>query len=656
MEVLDLKIREAESEMEWMPLSKNDFLPRRTKIGRIQKIIDEFSALCAYGLYKLTEKLSGLKVPKEDCVPHFIGKTLVRAGVKRIYAVCGGHVTPILLGCEKKGIEVIGGRDERTMGYAAASEAIFTGVPGTLVVTAGPGLAYAFGAVKDAYVRKLPVVVISGSTATALEGRGALQDSDQLGDMKRCVKYYIRINRLKDIPQKLSELYGKAIEDVPGPVYAELPLDVSYPPEIVNDWYMKFLRSSGVFMKLVARLKILWLLGIPENIDENFEKVGVSRASNNPSRKAIVKAARCIGRATKPVLVLGGEIIWSPQKDKLDSIVRSLGIPAFTIDLARGILQKDNSRLFSRAMWYALRKADCIILAGAPPDFRLGYGQWMGGFNRKAKIVRLDLDPGYLAQNAFPVIAIKADPVNSLLNIARQLQKNSEDYRIPAAWEAWAEELKAEEEAKNKGKGGLLQREEVKYVETQVHPLRLARELEKVLAATERKKIIIMDGGNFMVTMAQEIRSYDICVDVGPFGSLGVGLGFAIAAKKSNPHADVWVLFGDGAFGYGIADLDTAEANRVGFVGIIGNNAAWEEIKSGDEKIYGKGKSVSTDLKFRRYENAAKIFNLWGTFVQNPARLEQAFQLALFQARNGIPAIINVLLGPTSARGGAVAV
>ena len=625
-----------------------------------------------------------------DAAKELIGLTLKNIGVRRIYTICGGHISPIIHACNDVGIAVISGRHEQNLAYAASAEAVLTNVPGTVVVTAGPGLAYIFGAIKTAYFKRLPLVVLAGATATVLMGRGSLQDSDQMGDMAKYTKCQIRFTRVRDIPEKLTQLYVESMSDIPGPVYGEFPMDIDYPSEKVNEWYrgktktdtpfgprartlLKSLKIRKLIYEALLRYQISTKLKTIQELPAEIyipDKLSVP-SKRLPAKGKIYSSVKLINSSKRPVLLIGGQIAWSSRKNEINSIIEKLSIPVYVNDLARGIIKYNNPFLLNRSRGYALSNADLVILAGIPPDFRINYGKWGGGINRKAKVIRIDLDTNYLRKNTIPDIEIQSEPGETLFYILQNMKYEIRDtkyeirdtkyeirdtkYGMWSDWERWHEELKNIETAKGENDMKLMLEEENGYTTPMVHQIRLGKELEKFLSTRSKKKIVIGDGGDFAAIVSRELKSYDVWLDAGPFGSLGTGVGFSMAAGLCCPDAEVYTIFGDGAFGYSLIDLDTMESLNIGFVGIIGNNSSWAQIKRSDEEIYKK--SIATDLKFRRYDKLVESLGCSGYYIEEKGELEKIFREASKEAfERNKPVVINVKVGPTNARAGSLAV
>src|SRR6187399_2729465 len=166
-----------------------------------------------------------------------IAEVLEARGVRFLFTLCGGHISPILVGCKQRGIRVVDTRHEATAVFAADAVARLTGIPGVAAVTAGPGVTNAVTALQNARMAQSPLVLLGGATATVLRGRGALQDIDQLALLSPHVKWAVSVSTVRDLVPTLEKAFRVAQEGVPGPVFVEVPVDLLYDEPIVRDMY-----------------------------------------------------------------------------------------------------------------------------------------------------------------------------------------------------------------------------------------------------------------------------------------------------------------------------------------------------------------------------------------------------------------------------------
>lgn len=175
--------------------------------------------------------------PKEPDSGDLIGRTLAAFGVERQFVLCGGHISPILVGARRSGLQVVDVRHEATAVFAAEATGRLTGVPGVAAVTVGPGVTNSITALKNAQMAQSPLVPLAGAAPSVLRGRGALQDMDQVAVVKSTVKMAATVIRTCDIVPVLTRAFEAAASGVPGPVFVEFPVDLLYPEALVRGWY-----------------------------------------------------------------------------------------------------------------------------------------------------------------------------------------------------------------------------------------------------------------------------------------------------------------------------------------------------------------------------------------------------------------------------------
>jgi acetolactate synthase-1/2/3 large subunit len=346
-----------------------------------------------------------------------------------------------------------------------------------------------------------------------------------------------------------------------------------------------------------------------------------------PDGRMLDRAAALLRDAERPVIMAGTNLYWGHGEAALRELAEALGIPVFLNGLARGCLPADHPLFFSRARSAGLKGADVALVIGVPMDFRLGFGQ---SFGEECELVVIDVaEPE--REHPRPVAA---ELYGDLPGTLRTLAGAS---GAPAR--AWAEQLRAVEREKRAGEA-----EQLADERAPLHPLRVYAELGAVL---DRDAIVICDGGDFASYAGRAIESYEpgCWLDPGPFGCLGCGPGYALAAKLARPGRQVVLLLGDGAFGFSGMEWDTLARHGVGVLGVVGNNGIWGLEKHPMEFLYGY--SVVADLRPEtRYDTVVEALGGHGELVREPAQLRPALERAL--AADG-PALVNVLTDPAVA-------
>ncbi len=563
-----------------------------------------------------------------------VGEVFRAQGVRFLFTLCGGHISPILVGAKARGIRVIDTRHEATAVFAADAVARLTGRPGVAVVTAGPGVTNTITAVKNAQLAQSPIVLIGGAAPTVLQGRGALQDIDQMALLRPHVKRAHSARRVRDIVPVLEQAFRAAQDGVPGPVFVELPIDLLYDEAVVRQWYGA--RSGRKIperaVQTYLKLRVAWAfhdsLGrTPAGL------IDVTPPAPDASRIAL--AAQRIQDAERPVLLVGSQALVSPgSADRMRAAVERLGAPVYLSGMARGLLGADHPLHARPRRRDALRGADCVLLAGVPVDFRLDYGYHI---RRSTCLISANRSRIDLRKNRRPDVGILGDATLAVTGIADALPADSHRW---AAWRAQIRERDAARDAEIADEAGALT--------DGVNPVRLCREIANVLPAGA---VLVGDGGDIVATASYVLRPDSPLhwLDPGVFGTLGVGAGFALGAAMVYPDAQVWIVFGDGAVGYSLSEFDTFVRHQVPVVAVVGNDASWSQIARAQVELLGD--SVGTVLGPTRYDRVAAGFGALGLHVDDT----QGLPAVLAQARDsGRPVLVNVRTGRSDFREGSI--
>ena len=565
-----------------------------------------------------------------------IGSFFKQKNISSIFTLCGGHISPILVGCEKENIDIIQVRDEVSAVFAADAVSRLTDSIGVAIVTAGPGVTNTVTAIKNAQMAQSPVLLIGGAAATLLKGRGSLQDIDQISLLKTYVKSAVSVKKTRDVIPTLANAINTAISGVPGPVFVELPIDLLYPEEDIRNEFMNQLPKSGFFGK-IAQWYVNRHLNDLFSSKKSSIKVNPVKAFKLDQHK-IDKAALSIVKAKKPVFLLGNQV--TQNKEFLSMCLKSLdklSAPVYTSRMARGCFNSSDKYFFRHNRKHALKNADVVVTLGVPLDFRLGYGF---SVNKDATLISINKSKEDLNKNRKPDIAIHADPTRIMHEIGKIIN--------PPSCQEWIKELSVLEESREK--------EIQQFSETKtdfVNPVYLCKTIDKLI---DENSILVADGGDFVGTASYTVRPRSALgwLDPGPFGTLGVGGGFAIGAKSSFPEKEVWVFYGDGASAYSLAEFDTLCRHKLPVIAIIGNDASWQQIAREQKQMLGS--NIGTELAFNAYEKVAEGYGGKGYYVDNQDSLFETLKLAKEDAKLGYPVLVNVKLSKSDFRKGSISV
>ncbi|XP_064293240.1 2-hydroxyacyl-CoA lyase 2 [Phalacrocorax carbo] len=575
-----------------------------------------------------------------------VAEVLKAHGVRFLFALAGGHISPILVASEKVGIRVVDTRHEATAVFAADAVSRLSGRIGVAAVTAGPGVTNTVTAVKNAQMAESPVLLIGGAAASLQKGRGALQDIDQLSLFKTLCKACVSVRVVRDIVPTLRKAIATAQSGTPGPVFVELPIDVLYPfhvveKEIGGTKSARGLRGKAVQWYLQNYIRNLFA-GAWEPQDVSPLPVQVPLATEDE----VQRCAELVSRATKPLVLVGSQAMLPPTPaEELRAALEALGIPCYLGGAARGLLPPGSPLLLRQNRRDALRDADLVLLAGAVCDFRLSYGRLFG---RRAAVVAVNRDRAQLLRNSDvfwkPRLAVQGDAASFVVRLAQSLR----GYSCP---KDWVEELREADRKKEQAN-----REKAATPTAQhLNPLDLLHRLDALLPP---ESLLVADGGDFVGTAAYIVRPRRplAWLDPGAFGTLGVGGGFALGAKLCRPEAEVWVLYGDGSLGYSVMEFDTFVRHKTPVIALVGNDACWSQISR--EQVALLGSNVACGLEYLDYHAVAEALGGKGFVVgrQDCERLDAVLRAAQDACRQGRPVLINALIGRTDFRDGSISV
>jgi acetolactate synthase-1/2/3 large subunit len=336
------------------------------------------------------------------------------------------------------------------------------------------------------------------------------------------------------------------------------------------------------------------------------------------------------------MFIVGSQLRWSPRKDVVRQAADRIDAPFYLNGMARGALPYEHRALMTRSRRFALQHTDLCVVFGTPFDFRLEYGR---AINPGAKVIQIDLDGSELGRNRKIDLAIDGDSGLVLEQILADIpQKNAPE---------WLATVRAAED-KSRGKMAA----EIDSAENPPNPLRVCAELGKRLG---KRDIVIGDGGDFVATAAYVLKLEwpQLWMDPGPLGTLGVGPGYAMAAKLARPDANVVLVYGDGSFGLHALEFEAMVRQDIPVVSIIGNDAAWSQIRRGQVEIYGRERAVATGLEYTRYDKVVEALGGFGAYVETVDELGPALDAAF---ASGKPACVNVKIAGSDFRKGAISV
>lgn len=528
-----------------------------------------------------------------------VGKALANEGIEKAFVLCGGHIMPIFYGMRNAGIEIVDVRHESAAIYAAIGYTRASGKTAAVITTAGPGVGNTPAAMMEAESMGIPLLHIGGAVAMAKRHAGDLQDMDTLDLMKTCSKWAGLVTYADRIPEYISMALRHAHDQIPGPVYLELPTNVLW---------QKVEEKKVVFPVNNRTAAIPY--GDPALID---------------------KAAELLANAERPAVLIddGARFNIGEHADSIASLSDYLKMPIGDHGTnCRGLFgnEVENPLLAKNASG----EADVVLALGCRFDFRLFNGQLI---DPKAKIIQVHVDSRQIGFNLRTDIGIVGGvgPVASqLLAAVKSKRKNPvENHWGGEPVDTWPGNLPGAYQSEG----------------TPMHPARCAGEMAKFIAAEGQDWNIVCDGGEASIWMrvGTKITRPGQIHATGPNGTIGTGPGLAVGAWVAN-RKPVLLYTGDGSFGFHVMELDTMERLGIPVVCVISNDSAWGQIRLTEnlirpEEIKKKGQ-CNTELRhLRAYEKIVSMWDGHGEMVTDPEKIVPAIKRA---AANGKPSIINV--------------
>lgn len=514
---------------------------------------------------------------------------LCRRGVRRVYGLTGSHVKPIWDELTRLGVEIIGVRHEQAAVHMAHAAAEVTGQLGVAILTTGPGFTNGISGLATAQHARQPVLVLSALAPSPQLGRGAFEEADQAAIAAPVTKYSGTVWSPEDALVTLDAAINAAlghVDHIPGPSYLDTPVDI----------LRSFCEASPVL------------------------------ETEHPSQKAsdeAVAAALDVIRAAKRPLVVSGHGAKGAEKE-LGEFIDALDALYLDTREARGLIDTPNYVPAMRGK--AMSDVDLVITVGRRLDYELAYGSpaiW------QAKVVRVGLADEHLHDNRDDATKVDGNIAASLRALTAQLGETAVD-------KDWINEVLAANRARVDGLAAKL-KTEAPGPDGRMHPNRLLAAVNDII---DDDTIVAADGGDILSFAAVALNAKTLLTP-GPFGCLGTGVPFAIAAALECPDRRVICVSGDGAFGFNAMEVDTAKRHGAKVVFVVSNNEAWG-IENRDRIVNYHDAPFTTELPGCRFDLVAQGLGVHGEHVDDPDDLPAALQRCLDSA----PAVLDVAVTP----------
>ncbi|HEU4319343.1 MAG TPA: thiamine pyrophosphate-binding protein [Acidimicrobiia bacterium] len=525
-----------------------------------------------------------------------IARALKNEGVDTLFTLTGGHIVPILDGCLQEGIRIVDVRHEQTAAHAAEAYTRLTGRLGVAAVTAGPGVTDTVTGVATAYYGSTPMLVIGGRHLIRQELKGGLQEMDHTRLFHSITKWSATAWQVDRLADYIATAARHAFEGRGGPVFLDVPMDVQF--DMVEETAVRFPRAYR------------------------------QSASFGADQAALDEVVSVIAGAEK-VMIFAGAGARSDQENRLVDLAEILQAPTYVNSRARGSLPHGHELLGNNMRSRAMAEADVVLALGVDWDFRTSYGEKV---STDAIVIQIDGDAAKVGWNRPAHVAIVSDP----MTVVSQLVDRSDEIRRSDT-PVWTKEIMEAEAAKTAESESAAADDS-----SPVMPQRFAKEVADFFGTDS---IVSVDGGDIVSTTARwlQVSTAGHVLDPGPFGTLGTGAPYAIAAKTVFPDKTVGVVFGDGGFGFNGMEYDTMVRLDLPIIGVVGNDGVWSNIKTFHRMAY-PDRLVATDLGVRPYHEMVKGLGGYGEFVDDPNQIRPALERA---KASGLPALVNVHIAET---------
>jgi len=525
-----------------------------------------------------------------------VAQALLEQKVDTLYYLMGGPTLGIAAACIDSGrVRMIDVRHEQAAAMMAHAHARVQGRAAVCMASSGPGVANLVTGLANALADCAPVVALGGCSPLGEFNTGYFQEIDQIAMMRPVTKWAERVHDARRLPEYIDMAFSQALSGKPGPVYLDLPGDVLY---------------AEVASTEVRRASHPW----------------PTRRVHRPAAaaSAIDALLALLEEAQRPILLTGSGILWSAGSQTLTRLVESFGLPFFTTPQGRGVLPDDHELSYAAARTTALSEADLVIVVGTRLNYMWSYGR-PPRFAPDAKFVRIDIDSTAIGLGQHIDLGIVADANTALT----QLQESARGRISPERYQAWRDRL-AQVAVKHVRKA----LNDATNAAVPIHPLRLCAEVRDYL---QRDAVLVVDGAEILNYARQSIPCFEPGhrLNSGPFGTMGVGLPFALGAKVARPEAQVVVLHGDGAFGLNGMELDTAVRHGIPVLVVISLNGGW----SADPTRSKPGR----ELGYTRFDQVAQALGCYGEYVEQPEGIRPALERAGVAVAQGCPAVVNVV-------------
>ena len=533
-----------------------------------------------------------------------MAQNLKKQGVDYMFGIVGFPVQPVAAAAQEAGIQYIGMRNEQSASYAAQAVGYLTGRPGACLTVSGPGVVHGLAGLANAQQNFWPMIMIGGASPTYQNGMGAFQEERQVQIASPFCKFAHAVEHTHRIPFYVELAVRQSIYGRPGAVYLDMPDDI-----------------------------------IRGEVDES-EVVEAAPIQDPPRMQAmpedVERALDVMEGAERPLVIVGKGMAWSRAEDEVRAFIERTKLPFLASPLGKGVLDDNHPLSVGAARSHALKEADVIFLMGARLNWIMHYGL-PPRFNKDVRIVQLDLAPEAIGNNVPAEVALVGDGKAVVGQLNKALEGRQWFYPSDTEWHAAIA-------AKAKANAESIQ----PMIDDNSAPTNYYRALKDIREWMPDNAVIVGEGANTMDIGRTQLPNANprLRLDAGSYGTMGIGMGFAIAAAVVHPDRPIVSVSGDSAIGFSGMEIETACRLNLPVKIVVLNNGG---IGTGIEKFPDDLKTLPPRVLSigPSYEKMMEAFGGKGWYVDDPKDLRGALDAAM--AHDG-PALVNVRLHHAAGR------
>jgi len=532
-----------------------------------------------------------------------IARSLKQHGVQYMFGIVGVPVVPIAFAAQREGITYIGMRHEQSASYAAQAVGYLTGRPGACLVVSGPGMTNAISGLANAWSNRWPMILLGGASDMSQHGMGAFQEAPQVEAARIWCKYAAAVDRVDKIPYFVEQAVRTSIYGRPGPVYLDLPGDI---------------------------------IGGKTDEERALQRPPVPEPPRTFADPASVEAAvAALKSAERPLVIVGKGAAYAHAEDEVREFIESTQLPFLASPMGKGVMPDDHALSVGAARSHVLQNADLVFLMGARLNWIMHFGL-PPRFNPDVRVVQMDIAPEEIGTNVPAEVALVGDAKAVTGQINAVLKEQPWQFGAENTWRTGIAKKIEENQAQT-----------APMFEDDSVPMNYYRVLREIRDVLPKDAIIASEGANTMDIGRTVLPNFlpRHRLDAGTFGTMGVGLSFAIAAQAVYPGKRVVAVEGDSAFGFSGMEVEVACRYNMPITFIILNNNG---ISGGPSTIDPDRPVMPVAyVPQARYERVIEAFGGDGYFVETPDQLRPTLERALASGR---PNVVNIMINAQAGR------